>query len=52
MIGEILTGILTWIGGMTVLITVIAVLWNEMLNKPHTKQANRPEQGGGRRDVY
>ena len=52
MIGEILTGILAWIGGMTVLITVAAVLWIRAFNKPYTKQADRPEQGGGRRDVY
>ena len=52
MIGEILTGILAWIGGMTVLITVAAVLWIRAFNKPYTKQADRPEQGGGSRDVY
>lgn len=33
MIGEILTGILAWIGGMTVLITVIAVIWNGVIGR-------------------
>lgn len=39
MIGEILTGILAWIGGLTVLITVAAVLWIGVIGRyNHEKQ--------------
>ncbi|MBQ6177710.1 MAG: hypothetical protein IJK29_10975 [Bacteroidales bacterium] len=38
MIGEILTGILAWIGGLTVLITVAAVLWIGVIGRKHEKQ--------------
>lgn len=38
MIGEILTGILAWIGGMTVLITVLAVLWIGVIGRTNHEE--------------
>ena len=41
MIGEILTGILAWIGGMTVMVTVAAVIWIEVVGNRQQATGNR-----------